>query len=64
MPDLSTYQNAKAEATNSLEEMQAGTMPTSGKLEQTSIDKFKKWIDDGSLMNLTDTETNSVTDCL
>lgn len=60
MPELTTYQDAKVEASNALAEMQAGTMPTSGKMQQASIDKFKKWIDDGSLMDLTGSAANSM----
>ncbi|MEI8027107.1 MAG: hypothetical protein WCI18_12235 [Pseudomonadota bacterium] len=60
MPELATYQDVKAAARSALTEMQAGTMPTSGKMQQASIDKFKKWIDDGSLMDLTGSGANSI----
>jgi hypothetical protein len=59
LPDLSNFEDAKAEAASSLAEMQAGTMPTSGKLPQATIDQFKKWIDDGTLLELTGAPTTA-----
>lgn len=61
LPDLSTFDTAKAKASAALTEMQAGTMPTTGKMQQASIDKFKKWIDDGAMLDLVSDENNAST---
>jgi len=60
-PDLSSYNAAKDAASGAWEAMKDGSMPTSGKLPPATIDKFKKWIDDGLVMKLTD--SSAVANC-
>lgn len=50
-PDLSTFETAKAAGALSLNAIQSGRMPSSGKLPDEHIALFKKWVDNGYPMD-------------
>ena len=45
--DLSSYKDVSASADNILSHLEDGSMPCDGRWHKASLDKFRKWIDDG-----------------